>query len=217
MLPSVTPPPLALPAPITPSEDFIRETLRTSRGNLPPGALSKDTIEAYALLAGWPPELLDDLLDVAWCESRYDPLALNGYMRGLMQVNTLWFDYSDTDRDRWTDPLVNLRVAYSVYEYDLARGNEPWAQWQCKPGGFVLAAAVPDTEHVSSLEPAATPGDGGDTAPAEPSATPSPETQPEPTPTPAPWDQKPSWPPKYDRPPVATPTPEPATPAAATP
>lgn len=204
-LPAAVEPPYSSTRPITPDAEFVRDTLNRRAPFVPTGALSEETLTAYALLAGWPSSLIPDVLDVAWCESRYDPLAVNGYMRGLMQVNTLWFDYSATDRDHWDDPIVNLRVARAVYLYDIARGNEPWAQWQCKPGGHVLAASAP-SEPVSTLAPESptpeasppgapaphdTPSPGAGQPAAEPSATPSA--------TPAPWDLKPSWPPKYDR------------------
>lgn len=99
--------------------------------------LSEDEIRMLARAAGWPEHTLGELLEVAWCESTYNPMAMNGQaIHGLMQVHTLWFNYSGLPRSQWSNALVNLQVALAAYNYDLQQGHAPWTQWQCRPGGI---------------------------------------------------------------------------------
>lgn len=86
----------------------------------------------YAETAGWPPELIPELLRVAWCESNWTPYAENGHSYGLAQLVPLWFSYSGESFDHWDSPITNLRAARAAYLYDIARGNTPWAQWSCR-------------------------------------------------------------------------------------
>ena len=85
--------------------------------------------------AGWPAELHDAALRVAWCESKYSPGARgdHGASVGLFQLNLqTWFRYAGEDPAQWDDPVVNARVAWATYNYDIARGSPPWKQWTCK-------------------------------------------------------------------------------------
>lgn len=93
------------------------------------------TWEDHALAAGWPVDLLPALGRVISCESGFNPAAYNpgGPYVGLMQLSPMWFRYAGEAFEAWADPAVNLRVAWATYRYDLARGNAPWAQWECKP------------------------------------------------------------------------------------
>jgi hypothetical protein len=170
--------------PIVPDRTFITSVAMAVMAAQPAEPLSTDTLRAYASIAGWPSDLHDELLVVARCESHYRPLATNGAILGLMQMHPMWFAYTGTPIEEWDDPIANLRVAYGTYQYDLRRGNEPWAQWQCKPDGTVVAAAV-----VAESAPANAEALAADLAAA---GNPSPT----PTATPAPWDEKPAWPPK---------------------
>lgn len=83
--------------------------------------------------AGADPAQADDLISIAWCESRWQPDATNGGVRGLWQLWTGWFDYAGADRDQWQDPYVQAQVAVAVVAYDVARGYAPYAQWVCQP------------------------------------------------------------------------------------
>jgi hypothetical protein len=86
-----------------------------------------------AAQAGWPAELHDQLAAVARCESSLRPNAQTLWAYGIMQLVPSWFDYAGQSFSNWPDPVVNLAVAHAVYNYDLQRGNDPWAQWVCKP------------------------------------------------------------------------------------
>lgn len=177
----------------------------------PPRRYTKDEVRIIATVAGWPDELLDDVAEVAWCESRNDPLAVNGSFRGLMQLYSLWFDYGGIDPALWADPVVNMRAALVAYQYDMDHGYQPWTQWQCRPGGRY----VPVSAFAPPL-PSPTPEVVAAIASGDAIATPVPSATPTPSPTPAPWDQPPSWPPEKTDPgvtPVPSPTPE-ATPDA---
>jgi hypothetical protein len=95
---------------------------------------SEATLDFYASQAGWPVELRDELREVVRCESTFRPRADNHTGNyGLLQLSRLWFDYADYDFELWADPLVNLRVGYLTYLYDIKVGNPPWYQWSCKP------------------------------------------------------------------------------------
>jgi hypothetical protein len=123
-------------------------------------------------------------------------------MRGLMQLDPIWFNYSANSISEWADPITNLRVAYSTYLYDIGRGYTPWHQWQCKPDGTVAPAPIP--------VPALVIEEGGPALAASNADATTAEAAAEPTPTVAPWDVEPSWPPKPkgdDG--AATPTPAP--------
>lgn len=99
----------------------------------PVNQLTEAEVRQFALQAGWPESLHEQLLAVAWCESSYRPNASTAWAYGIMQLVPSWFDYAGLDFAQWTDPLVNLRAAYAVYLYDIQRGNAPWQQWVCQP------------------------------------------------------------------------------------
>ena len=116
--------------------------------------LSEAEVRAAASSAGWPAGLLDQVVEVAWCESSYRPNATNGWAYGVMQLVPNWFDYAGVDFALWTDPVVNLRVAYAAYQYDIGRGNTPWQQWICQPsGGAVDIAPAAPTPTVTAPPP----------------------------------------------------------------
>ncbi len=112
-----------------------------------PGALpaftglsySESEIRALALEAGWAGEHLDDLVLIAWCESRFMPAARGMWALGLMQVMPFWFEVAGEDLSQWSNPVTNLRVALVAFETDVKQGKDPWAAWQCLPVGQVTA------------------------------------------------------------------------------
>lgn len=86
--------------------------------------------------AGWPESLHGEALAVSWCESRWSPGAVGdgGASVGLFQLNkATWFPYAGEDPAMWGDPVVNARVAWATYNYDIGRGYAPWKQWTCQP------------------------------------------------------------------------------------
>ena len=98
------------------------------------GQLTEAELTVVLLEAGWPESLVPEALRVAWCESRWRPDAVSGGGHlGLFQLSSLWFSYSGIDIAGWAIPVVNARVAWITYQYDLERGQTPWNQWACQP------------------------------------------------------------------------------------
>lgn len=100
------------------------------------GSLTEVEMRAVLTEAGWPVELHDEALRVAWCESKWRSSAVGdgGNSLGIFQLNKdTWFTYAGEDPAQWADPLVNARVAWAVMGYDRGRGYERWRQWSCKP------------------------------------------------------------------------------------
>lgn len=90
--------------------------------------------------AGWEPELQQEALSVANCESRLDPNATNGNQLGLFQIMGHtdgwqgWYQYFGYSEDDALDPVINAHVARLIYQYDIDRGYDGWIQWpNCKP------------------------------------------------------------------------------------
>ena len=97
--------------------------------------LTEIQIEAILTESGWPLELLWEAKSVAKGESNWRPTAIGdgGNSLGLFQLWTGWFGYCKEEIAHWMNPLVNSRVAWCVYNYDINRGQEPWSQWTIKP------------------------------------------------------------------------------------
>lgn len=129
--------PAAVPAGEGPAVEepaaVAHETPAETATTAPGVVLSVTEIEAAALAAGWPAELAGDAARVAWCESRFDTGALGYGTYGLMQLIPAWFDVAGIDFALWTDPVANLRAAWSAYQADVEAGAGPWAPWTCKP------------------------------------------------------------------------------------
>jgi hypothetical protein len=149
----------------------------------PPRTYTREEVKLIASVAGWPAHLLDQVAEVAWCESRYNALAINGRIYGLMQVYSLWFAYGGHDVALWRDPVVNMRAALTAYQYDMAKGYEPWTQWQCRPGGRRIPASefapplpevTPSPAAEPSPSPAAPPSVAAAATPLDPSHDPQP-------------------------------------------
>jgi len=95
-----------------------------------------DLIHGWLTVAGWPEELIPQALAVIKCESTYNPNAVspNRLYYGLFGLDKMWFRYAGEDFDKWADPVINARVAYKTYLYDIIEKNQaPWTQWGCKP------------------------------------------------------------------------------------
>lgn len=98
-------------------------------------SLTEADMRAILTATGWPVELHDQALSVSWCESKWSSaVGDGGNSLGIFQVNKdTWFTYAGEDPEQWADPLVNARVAWATYQYDIGRGYVPWKQWSCKP------------------------------------------------------------------------------------
>ncbi|MEP7216448.1 MAG: lytic transglycosylase domain-containing protein, partial [Anaerolineaceae bacterium] len=105
---------------------------------VPPAGSSYHTaqeIRAFAAAAGWDAEHLDDVVQVAWCESTNNAAAVGGMgAYGLMQVMPFWFRVAGIDMANWSDPVSNLKVALVAFRTDIAESKAPWSAWDCKPG-----------------------------------------------------------------------------------
>lgn len=102
-------------------------------------ALSEAQMREVLTEAGWPLDLHEQALRVAWGESRWRPAATNGVMLGLFQISDAqrgwpgWWQHYGFDSARYAEPVENARLAWLVYQYDIARGQAPWSQWEVKP------------------------------------------------------------------------------------
>lgn len=126
--PPVQPPPP--PVPPAPPEATAPSTSVAPVGRI----YTEAEVRAAALTAGWAPELLDQVVKVAWCESRFNSGAEYLGARGLMQIIVgYWFEPFGLDPNLWADPVVNLRAARFAYEQNKEWSGDGWAAWTCKP------------------------------------------------------------------------------------
>lgn len=79
-------------------------------------SLTEADMRAILTATGWPVELHDQALTIAWCESRYRPGAVGdgGNSLGLWQLWTGWFAAAGYSVEQAYDPVVNSRVALYV-------------------------------------------------------------------------------------------------------
>jgi hypothetical protein len=86
-----------------------------------------------------PEQLVEDYLNLAWCESTWRPDAISwtGIDGGLYQIHSMWVEwarregYGDFDRH---NPVDNARLAYLIgTRYDLPRYGHRFHQWSAKP------------------------------------------------------------------------------------
>lgn len=120
---------------VTVTMESIVVAAATGRVRALGGSLSEGEMRAVLTEAGWPVELHDQALAVSWCESKWSSaVGDGGNSLGIFQLNKdTWFTYAGEDPEMWADPLVNARVAWATYQYDIGRGYMPWKQWSCKP------------------------------------------------------------------------------------
>lgn len=121
---------------VTVTMESIVVAAATGRVRALGGSLSEAEVRAVLVVAGWPVELHGAALAVSWCESKWSPNAVGdgGASVGLFQLNgATWFPFAGEAPEMWADPMVNARVAWATYNYDISRGYVPWKQWSCKP------------------------------------------------------------------------------------
>ena len=91
-------------------------------------------IRAFAVAAGWSGAHLDDVVQIAWCESSNNAAAIGATgARGLMQIMPLWFTEAGVDLATWSDPVTNLKVALVAFQTRIAESRDPWSAWDCQP------------------------------------------------------------------------------------
>ncbi len=69
---------------------------------------------------------------MSWCESRWqaDAVSPDGANLGYFQVNAVHAARVGGDLEALFDPVINIRVAYSIYAE-----SGGWGPWACRPGG----------------------------------------------------------------------------------
>ena len=96
--------------------------------------LTEEEVRSAALTAGWAPDLVDQVVKVAWCESRFNSGAEYLGARGLMQILVnYWFEPFGLDPALWQDPVTNLTAAKRAYDANTLYSGDGWAAWTCKP------------------------------------------------------------------------------------
>ena len=91
------------------------------------GIANEFYIRALICSYPWP---CAEALEVAWCESRFEPNAVSpdGQNFGLFQVNLVHLGRVGGDRTSLLDAATNVRVAYAIW-----RDNAGWGPWACRP------------------------------------------------------------------------------------
>ena len=84
------------------------------------------------IAATWPVELVDEAINVAWCESRGKPTARNGQYRGILQIGRReWAKFGKGDP---FDPYANSAAAYRYWSYvERTSPGKGWLRWECRP------------------------------------------------------------------------------------
>lgn len=77
------------------------------------------------IAATWPVELVDEALDVAWCESRGKPAARNGQYMGIFQMGRR--EWAKFGKGSPYDPIANSQAAYRYFKV------AGWKPWECQP------------------------------------------------------------------------------------
>jgi hypothetical protein len=97
-----------------------------------PEQLSHDQLRALLAEVGAPPEWVEDLVTIAWCESQGHPDSWNTKgedSRGLWQLWVGWFRAAGFTADQWQDRHVNARTAVYVRETRGRYGGD--GGWSC--------------------------------------------------------------------------------------
>ena len=114
----------------------------TTTTTLVPFGSKCEELAPLALQAGWTQDLLVDVLEEAWSESRCQNVIpghpqFNGSDHGPMQINFVWKDEVENLFGDWSmidDPLTNFKMAWEIYSWYDAHGYcgfKPWTR-KCK-------------------------------------------------------------------------------------
>ena len=129
-----------VPLPTT-TTTTVAPTTTTTTTLVPVGSKCEE-LAPIAVAAGWPQELLVDVLDEAWSESRCLNIIKghprwNGHDSGPLQINKVWLDEIQNKYGDWryiNDPYYNFAWAWEMYIwFDANRGCgfQPWSR-PCK-------------------------------------------------------------------------------------
>ena len=137
---ATTIPATTIPATTTTTTTTIPATTTTT--TLVPLGSKCEELAPIALQAGWPQELLVDVLEEAWSESRCQNVVpghpqWNGHDHGPLQINQVWSNEVEDFFGSWdmvNDPLVNFTWAWEMYKWfddHKGCGFIPWSR-KCK-------------------------------------------------------------------------------------
>jgi hypothetical protein len=136
---TTTTPEVAIPI-TTPTTTVAPTTTTTS--TLVPADAKCAELAPIASAAGWPQELLIDVLDEAWQESRCLNIIeghpkWNGHDSGPLQINQVWHNEIEDKYGDWryvNDPYHNFAWAWEMYiwhDHHKGCGFKPWSR-KCK-------------------------------------------------------------------------------------
>jgi len=148
--PPTVPVPTVTIAPTTTSTTTTTTTTLapTTTTTLVPADAKCAELAPIASAAGWPQELLIDVLEEAWSESRCLNIIgsvhgqpahknFNGWDWGPMQINKVWHDDIENKYGDWrvvADPYYNFAWAWEMYiwhDHHKGCGFKPWSR-PCK-------------------------------------------------------------------------------------
>lgn len=123
---------------ITPQTTTSTTSTTTTTTLVPLGSKCEE-LAPIALQAGWPQELLVDVLEEAWSESRCQNVVpghpkWNGHDHGPLQINQVWSNEVEDFFGSWdmvNDPLVNFTWAWEMYKWfddHKGCGFIPWSR-----------------------------------------------------------------------------------------
>ena len=129
------------PTTVAPTTTVVTLPEGFSIPTLPPDVPCQEWTQV-ALDAGWPWELLPELLREVWSESRCQNIIeghpnFNGHDRGPLQINQVWLNEIEDKYGSWEyvkDPRYNFAWAWEMYRwYDDKKGCGfiPWSR-PCK-------------------------------------------------------------------------------------
>ena len=130
------------PAATAPPVPTVTAPIATPAADRPPVLASRPAstiytgaeIRVFAAAAGWDSAHLDDVVQVAQCESSNNAAATSwAGAYGLMQIMPFWFREAGVDFATWADPVSNLKVALVAYHAGIAESKGPWSAWACQP------------------------------------------------------------------------------------
>ena len=118
----------AAPAPAPPSAPETSAAAAPAPAPEPEPA--RGSGDPYDAIATYFPDVYDEAVAIADCESGMDPNAVNAGNYGLFQISDVHRDLVESMGYSWDqilDPYVNADVARALYD-----GSGGWGPWTCR-------------------------------------------------------------------------------------